>query len=135
MGNCISGPKNSEKGHHAKGKPTTNHVVAVSLYFTTLELTRIKRCLKLVSGCASVPKGLSSTGSQPAEGVGSQEAVGRQLSMYQQLFVLQKPAVAGAAGRAGGHAGGKKQGIAHSVLGKQTEVCIALATPASQKVN
>ena len=41
MGNCVSAPKDSEKAHHVKGKPTTSHVVAVSLDFMKLELVFI----------------------------------------------------------------------------------------------
>lgn len=45
MGSCISAPKDSEKTHHAKGKPTTNQVVAVSLYSMTWELAFLKRAV------------------------------------------------------------------------------------------
>ncbi len=43
------------------------------------------------------------------------------------LVLVQKPAVGGAAAKPG-HTGLKKQGVAHSVLGKTTEVCNTVET-------
>lgn len=77
MGNCISAPKDLEDKHHAKGKPTTNHVVAVSRCLVELTIIPIKTYLEFAVTCVPVSRAFKALSKQSAVGQAKREAVPR----------------------------------------------------------
>lgn len=123
MGNCISAPKESEHKQPAQGKPTTNQANAVSPCFVYTTVTVVNSYRKVAITYIPVSHALSSTVDQAAQDEAKQEVVSGNIC--EALIDMQNPK-AGAA-KPAGHAGVRKQGVAHSVLGKETEVDSAFA--------